>query len=743
MNAASIKHMSGATANNLTLVRNMDKRSWMASAMIFLIMLTALTTASAAEPLALQDMSFAALPGDKVQIRLTLSGPAPEPGTFTIDNPARIALDLPNTRLDMEQKSQNIGVGIARSMQAVEAAGRTRVVLSLVRLVPYATRTDGNSIIVTLGEAARGAGVAAVAAPAPSSSQVTSQSRVIAGDHLKSVDFRRGERGEGRIIVDLSNPRIVSDITEEGGKIVVEFISATLPAQLERRLNVIDFATPVKTVDTFTRGGNVRVEISALPQSQHLAYQTGETLVVEVKPISKEEDEAQKKDKFGYTGEKLSLNFQNIEVRAVLQLLADFTGLNIVTSDTVTGNVTLRLKNVPWDQALDIILKARGLDMRKMGDVVMIAPAEEIAAREKLELEAKKQLVELAPLQNESIQVNYAKAADLAALIKSEDNTLLSERGAVSVDERTNRILIRDIQENLNSIRKLVNELDIPMRQVVIESRVVLASDLYAKELGARFGVNNVTNNNPLGETSSTIVGAGANSNAQILLGGAAGFYSENKENTGYNPDPMSDRNERFNVNLPASTIPNASTLGVSLVKLPVGALIELELSAAQAEGQTELISSPRVLTADKQKAYIEQGVEIAYQQSTSSGATTVKFKKAVLGLEVTPYITPDNRVIMDLLVTKDKPDYSRSINGVPPIDTQKVETRVLVDNGETVVLGGIFEQAKADQTSKVPLLGDIPVLGYLFRTNYTQDAKTELLIFVTPKMLKEGALIK
>lgn len=670
-------------------------------------------TAQAAS-LTLDEITYAPLPGDSVQVRLQLSGGAPQPGTFTIDNPARIALDLPGISLGEVRKNQTIGVGVARGIQAVEAGGRTRVVINLVRLVPYQVQTEDNAILVTLGQGAVGSSTAPVADITNAKSETAAER-----NQLKNIDFRRGEGGEGRITVDLSSSGIVADITEEAGKIVVEFLSTMLPEQLERRLNVVDFATPVMTVDTFTRGNNVRMEIGASGKYQHLAYQTGQTLTIEVQPISVAEEEALRKEKEQYTGEKLSLNFQNIEVRAVLQLLADFTSMNLVTSDSVQGNITLRLKNVPWDQALDIILKARGLGMRQMGNVVMIAPNDELASREKLELEAQKQLRELAPVHSDSIQVNYAKASELAALLKSKDNSLLSEQGSISIDERTNKLLVKDTAENLTAIRRLVTELDIPVRQVLIESRIVLATDAFNKEMGVRFGVTKTPEFPPT--SNATVTSGSLNATTQVLNG-----------ETITAPD-------RYNVNLPVTNLAStAGSIGIALARLPLGTLLELELSAAQAEGKTEVVSSPRVITSNQQEATIEQGVEIPYQQASSSGATNVSFKKAVLSLTVTPQITPDDRIIMDLEVKKDSPDYARSVLGQPPINKQQVTTQVLVDNGETVVLGGVYEQTKSNQVNRIPFFADLPLIGVLFRNNYNSDEKSELLIFVTPKIMKD-----
>lgn len=683
----------------------------------WLVLLGIVTGIAQADPITLQQISHNVLPGEGVKIRLDMSDEAPMATSFTTENPARIALDLPGVVLGDISKSQTIGVGNVRGLQAIEAAGRTRVVINLIKPLPYHMETSVNSLYLIVGQGAQGEAAAEQAEGEKSSGA----EKKLGHNQLDKVDFRRGEQGEGRIIIDLSSSNIIADISEEGGKLVVEFLSTSLPEELERRLNVLDFATPVRTVDTFTYGNNVRMEISALGKYEHMAYQTGQTLTIEVQPIAEPERAAHVDEEF--TGEKLSLNFQNIEVRAVLQLLADFTGMNMVTSDSVGGNITLRLKNVPWDQALDIILRARGLGMRKSGDVVMIAPSEELAENEKRELEAQKQLQELSPLVSDSIQINYAKAGTLADLLKSDDNSLLSDRGSVTIDERTNRLLVKDTRENLLLIRKLVSELDIPIKQVLIDSRIVLATDNFNKELGARFGVSGTERS---GRRSSVVSG---NLEATEAISAANSLYAPG----------------RYNVNLPLNNqakTGSGGTIGLALAKLPLGTLLELELSAAQAEGKTEVISSPRVITSNQKEAVIEQGVEIPYQEQAGGmgGGTSVTFKKAVLSLRVTPQITPDDRIIMDLQVNKDKPDFSRAVLGQPPIDTQNVTTQVLVDNGETVVLGGVYEQNKESRVERVPFFSELPLLGMLFRNNYTADEKSELLIFVTPKIMKEMA---
>jgi type IV pilus assembly protein PilQ len=670
----------------------------------------------------LNDISYSTLTGNRVQLTLTLSEPASEPLSFTTDDPARIALTFPGTTSKLATKTQSIGVGVARSVTAVEAAGRTRVVLNLARLVPYTISTAGNSVTVTLESGGSSSAVAPVAATGQTVDIPDTGSR-----SLSNVDFRRGENGEGRVVINMSDPKTIVDLREEGGKIIAEFLNTNLPEELERRLDVLDFATPVKTVDTLARGNNVRVEIQPnIADFEHLAYQSDNTLTIDVKQIPKEEQERRRKEKFGYVGEKLSLNFQNIEVRAVLQLIADFTGLNLVTSDTVQGSLTLRLKNVPWDQALDIILKTKGLAKRQTGNVILVAPTEEIAAREKLELESQRQIEELAPLRSEFITVNYAKAADLAALLKAPENSLLSERGNISIDERTNTLLVQDTADKLAEIRNIVTKLDIPIRQVLIESRVVLANDDFAKALGVRFGVSHF---NDSGSTTEAITN---------------NVFASDAVTNGVPIEALSPL-DRLNVSLPASpgkaTDNAVPSIGLAIARLGVNTLLELELSALQQEGRGEIISSPRVITANQKEAYIEQGEEIPYLEASASGTATIAFKKAVLSLKVTPQITPDDRIILDLTVTQDTRGEVVNLLGslVPAIDTQEVTTQVLLDNGETVVLGGVYRQETNLDTERVPFFGDLPYIGFLFKTTTQLDEKTELLFFITPKIVKEA----
>jgi type IV pilus assembly protein PilQ len=669
----------------------------------------------------LEAVDVGSLPGNKVQVVLKMSQPAEMPLSFTIDNPARIALDLPNTSNGLGKTTQPIGVGLAKSLTAVEAQGRTRVVLNLVQMAPYETRVEGNMVVVTLQDTS-GVAAASVAAAPSSSGSEASPASTTSGSDIRNVDFRRGDKGEGRIVVNLPSSSTAVDMRQEAGQVVLEFYNTTLPETLERRLDVTDFATPVKTIDTFTKGRNVRMVIAPTGEYDHVAYQTDTVYTVEIKPTTKEQQEARRREQLGYTGERLSLNFQDIEVRSVLQLIADFTGTNIVVSDTVQGSLTLRLQNVPWDQALDIVLKTKGLAMRKNNEVILVAPSEEIAAREKLELESMKQIEELAPLYSEFIQVNYAKATEIAALIKgAEGNSLLSDRGNVSIDQRTNTLLVRDTAEKLADVRKLVTTLDIPVRQVLIESRIVIASDDFARDIGVRLGGNTAQSH---GSSTTSLVAGG-------LPGDVAwnpAFYPTGIEN------PAGSGNDALLTDLRVGDPMGAINFVIGRVGKD---LLRLELSAMQAEGKGEVISSPRVITANQKEAVIRDGVEIPYLEASSSGATSVSFKEAVLSLRVTPQITPDDRIIMDLAVTQDT--VGQVFNNIPSIDTRAVETQVLVDNGETAVLGGIYIQENRNEVDKIPFLGDLPGVGFAFRTTRNLNNKSELLIFVTPKIVKDN----
>jgi len=690
------------------------------------------TPALAQDQLSLQAVDVQPLAGQQLQLTMRLSGPAPQPLSFTIDNPARISFDLPNTTLALPSRRIDVHASGLDTILAAETKDRTRVVLNLDKLVPYDMHVDGNNIIVTLGSAAAGA---AVATRAPS---VVSGGGTVAASsgggsgvrELRSIDFRRGTAGAGRLVVKLSDPHIHINLKQIGGQILVDFADAGVPANLVRRYDASDYGTPVVGFDVTRVGNGARIAINASGDYEQLAYQSDDQYVVEVAPRRKVSAVADEKPV--YTGERLTLNFQDIDTRAVLQLLADASGQNIVVSDSVTGNVTLRLQNVPWDQALDIVLKTKGLDKRRDGNVIIVAPQAELATREKAELAAHKDVQELAPLRSEYLQVNYAKAQDMAALIKSQNNSLLSARGSVAVDERTNTLLLLDTSDKLADIRRLVATLDIPVRQVLIESRIVIVNNDFERQIGSIFGVTNFQRSgaNGLVATTGTAAGTDTMVSSQIPPTGVAG-----------GPVTIPTAGiavNRYNVNLPVTS--PAGTFALSV--LGNNFLVDLELSAAQAETQANIISSPRVITANQKEATIEQGIEIPYQQSASSGATTIQFKKAVLSLKVTPQITPDNRIILDLDVRDDSVGTIVVASGgvnVPSINTREITTQVLVNDGQTVVLGGILSTTQREDDQKVPFLGDIPILGHLFKSTDHTDDKDELMIFITPKIVREG----
>jgi type IV pilus assembly protein PilQ len=725
---------------------------WLALLLLALLVLTAgpVLAQAGAGANVLQDIQVQSAGGERVELRLVTSGPAAQPLAFTIDNPARIALDLPATSVGLKSRRQDVRLGALDSVLAAESGGRTRVVLNLSRMVPYETRLDGNAVVVSLGASASSTPAVtfpAASAPAGNAAAATGKRSI------QNIDFRRGQNGSGRVVVTLSDPGTPVDVRKESGQVVLVFGGTDLPEGLRKRLDVTDFATPVSTIESSGAANGARIAINARPPYDEFAYQSENVFTVEVAPVTQKAADAPKPTLFDakrdYGGERLTLSFQDIETRAVLQLLADVSGRNIVVSDTVEGNVTLRLQNVPWDQALDIVLATKGLDMRENGNVIIVAPAAEIAAREKADLESRQEIVELEPLLSEFIQVNYAKALDLAQLIRGRQqgltgggggaggtgrNSLLSTRGTVGIDERTNTLLIQDVAERIAAIRRLVAQLDIPVRQVLIESRIVVVRDNFSRSLGIRWGATAVAENGDDGLIAVTGNGNGANGIVNSAIG--------NINNNG-SPFPVTlpALGDRYNVNLPVANPAGQFALAI----LDDDYLVDLELSALQAEGRGEVISSPRVITANQKEASIRQGVEIPYQEAASSGATTTQFKEAVLSLTVTPQVTPDDRVILDLRVTKDS--VGQTITNerggqVPSIDTRAVETQVLVNNGQTVVLGGIYETEQAETQRKVPWLGDLPGLGALFRTTTTTSNKTELLIFVTPKILREGTNI-
>jgi len=684
------------------------------------------TTARAADQPALQAIEVQPLPGQQLQLTLRLSGPAPQPLSFTIDNPARISFDLPNTTLALPSRRIDVHASGLDTILAAETKDRTRLVLNLDKLVPYDTRVDGSNIIVMLG----GSAARVSAGAAPSATAMAASGGGVR--ELRSIDFRRGTDGAGRVIVKLSDPHIHVNLHQVGNQVVVDFSDASVPANLTRRYDATDYGTPISGFDVTRVGNGSRIAITASGDYEQLAYQSDDQYVVEVAPRRKVANAPEERPV--YTGERLTLNFQDIETRAVLQLLADASGQNIVVSDSVTGNVTLRLQNVPWDQALDIVLRTKGLDKRRQDNVIIVAPQAELAAREKADLAARKDVQELAPLRSEYLQVNYAKAQDMAGLIKTQTNSLLSPRGSVAVDDRTNTLLLQDTADRLADVRRLVATLDIPVRQVLIEARIVIVNNDFARDLGARFGFTNNQKNGNTGLVTTTGTAAGTDQ--------AIGSAITNVQGTG-SIYPISVptgafASNRYNVNLPVSNPAGSFALGI----LGSNFIVDLELSAAQAETQANIISSPRVITANQKEASIEQGVEIPYQQSASSGATTIQFKKAVLSLKVKPQITPDNRIILDLDVHKDSVGTvivtSSGVN-VPSIDTRSITTQVLVNDGQTVVLGGILETNQREDETKVPYLGDIPVLGHLFKNTSHKDNKDELMIFITPKIVREG----
>jgi type IV pilus assembly protein PilQ len=709
---------------------------WLTMAAAFAVFICA--PVRAADGPKLEAIDVQPLPGQSVQLTMRLSGPAPTPLSFTIDNPARISFDLPNTEIALPSRRIDVNTSGLASIVAAEAKDRTRLVLNLDRMVPYETRVEGNNIIVLLGSGQ-------LSTAGSSATNVVTPTRFGEGGGataprgIRSIDFRRGADGAGRVIVKLTDPHTKINLRQVGNQIVVDFADAELPANLMRRYDAQDFGTPVSGFDATRVGNGARIAITATGDYEQLAYQSDDQYVVEIQPPRKAA--AVEEDKPVYTGERLTLNFQDIETRAVLQLLADASGQNIVVSDSVSGNVTLRLQNVPWDQALDIVLRTKGLDKRKQDNVIIVAPQAELATREKAELAAKKDVQELSPLRSEFVQVNYAKASDMAALIKSQSGSLLSARGSVAVDERTNTLLLQDTSDRLADIRRLVATLDIPVRQVQIETRIVIVNDDFTRQLGARLGLtkNWVNGANGLVTTSGTA--AGIDSMGTTFINGQNAINTA--INNGTTPVPLATYGvpaaaNRYNVNLPVPSPAGSIALGV----LGADYLVDLELSAAQAENRGEVISSPRVITANQKEATIEQGTEIPYQESASSGATTIQFKKAVLALKATPQITPDNRIILDLNVKKDSVGSIVVTSGgvnVPAIDTRTITTQVLVNDGQTVVLGGILETTHRNDQNKVPFLGDIPILGNVFKTTTKTNNKDELLIFVTPKIVREG----
>lgn len=667
----------------------------------------------------LQSLDVASLPGDKVELKLSFDEPVTAPRGYTTEQPARIALDLPGVKNKLGTKNRELGSGNARSLSIIEANDRTRLIVNLSNLSPYSTRAEGNKLYVIVGEG--------VSASAPIANTPIVKPYVAQQRGIRDIDFQRGEQGEGNVVIELNDPNNSPDIQEQGGKIRLTFAKSQLPEALRVRLDVKDFATPVQFVNASESNGKVTIVVEPTGFYDYLAYQTDNKLTLSVKPLTQDDMEKRKAERFAYTGEKLSLNFQDIDVRSVLQLIADFTDLNLVASDTVQGNITLRLQNVPWDQALDLVLKTKGLDKRKIGNVLLVAPADEIAARERQEMEAQKQIAELAPLRRELIQVNYAKASQIAALFQSVTSGNSDERGSVTVDDRTNSIIAYQTQEQLDELRRVVTQLDIPVRQVMIEARIVEANVDYSKSLGVRWGGALVSNGgkwNAFGKDGNI----GIKDKEDINCGPFAGNCTL-PTNSSNSPVPFVDM----------GALNATSGLGIGFITNH--AILDLQLSAMEKTGNGEVVSQPKVVTSDKETAKILKGSEIPYQEASSSGATSTSFKEAALSLEVTPQITPDNRIIMDVKVTKDEADFANAVNGVPPIKKNEVNAKVLVTDGETIVIGGVFSNTQTKSVDKVPFLGDLPFVGRIFRRDNVQDQKSELLVFITPRIMNTQAI--
>lgn len=670
----------------------------------------------------LNGLDVAALPGDRVELKLTFDEPIAAPRGYTIEQPARIALDLPGVSNNLGSKNREIGTGNARSLTVVEAKDRTRLIVNLTNLAPYTTRVDGNALFVIVGDgpvsSAASVSSASVASPAPVASAPTA--RAVAGVRsVSDIDFQRGEQGEGNIVISLSDPKISPDVQEQGGKIRIDFPKTQLPESLRVRLDVKDFATPVQFVNASASADRASIVVEPTGLYDYLVFQADNKLTISVKPLTEEDAVRRKADRFTYTGEKLSLNFQDIDVRSVLQLIADFTDLNLVASDTVRGNITLRLQNVPWDQALDLVLKTKGLDQRKVGNVLMVAPADEIAAREQQELAVQKQVAELAPLRKDIIQLNYAKASDIAKLYEEGSSGTLKDdmRGSVIFDDRTNSLIVTLTQERIDELRRIVTQLDIPVRQVMIEARIVEANVDYDKSLGVRWGGN-------IG--SGNWNAWGKNGNLEL----------------GEETDGVQQIDVPFNTPFVDMGV-NGSTSGIGIGFITNNTVLDLQLSAMEKSGSGEVVSQPKVVTSDKETAKILKGTEVPYQEASSSGATSTSFKEAALSLEVTPQITPDNRVLMEVKVTKDAPDFSvaSSTGGIPAISKNEVNAKVLVADGETIVIGGVYSNTQSKSVDKVPFLGDLPFIGRVFKRDLVQDRKAELLVFLTPRIMNNQAI--
>ena len=671
--------------------------------------------------------------GGAIYVRLTLREPlASPPPSFSVANPARIAFDFPGTANALGRNVQAIDQGDLRSANIVQAGDRTRLVLNLTRMSPYEARVQGRDLIIALSPAAaRAAQGSVVSEAAANFAEPRAAAAAAGGLAVRDINFRRGTAGEGRVVVDLSSPDTGIDIRQQGGNLVIDFLQTALPEHLRRRSDVTDFATPVTSMTAQQVGDRVRLTVTPNGLWEHNAYQSDNRFVLEVRRVA-EDPTKLGGGRSDYKGEKLSLNFQNVDVRSVLQVIADFTDFNIITSDSVQGNLTLRLKDVPWDQALDIILQAKGLDMRKNGNVIWIAPGDELAAREKLQLEAKAQISDLEPLQTESFQINYHKAKEIFDFLKAKDQTMLSKRGSVVVDERSNKVFVTDVATRLQALRRLVQEIDVAPRQVLIEARIVEASKTFARDLGVRLGV---------GGAFGRIVGY-TEDGAPVRRSTLGGGLGATRTMAGQVAGVVDANPAGLNLNLPAD-VSNPGLLSMVLWNNNATRFLNLELSALEVDGRGRVISSPRVLTANQVEASIEQGTEIPYQEASSSGATSVSFKKAVLSLKVKPQITPDGRLQLSIEVNKDRPLYEQTLLGVPPIETKNVKSEVLIENGGTVVIGGIYEEEESTGEDKVPLLGDVPVLGHLFKSQSRVSSRKELLVFITPRIVSDALTLR
>lgn len=666
----------------------------------------------------IEKVDFSSLSGGRVAIRIQTSAElANPPAGFSLNNPPRIALDFPSTSSGLTKNNIPADQGALKSISVAQAKDRTRLVLNLSKAVSYTSSISGNETTIVLQGSESTA--------SPNTSSVTRFAEATVGEQshsLTNIDFTRGKNGEGRVVVDLSDATAGIDIRQKGKTIVVDFINTEIPANLQRRLNVINFNTPVLYVDAMQQGKNSRMVIEPQGNWEQSAYQADKKFIIDIRPVIEDPNKLVQGSKPGYNGEKLSLNFQNIDVRSVLQVIADFTGLNIITSDTVTGNLTLRLKDVPWDQALDIIMNSKGLAQRKTGNVIIVAPSEELAAKEKLLLEANQQIEDLEPMRTEVFTLKYQKADAFKTLLSDEKQKILSKRGSAVVDARTNTLFVQDTPRHLEEVQKIMNKIDVPVKQVMIESRLVIADERFGRSLGTRFGIQKQH------VTTGTSYGAsgGLSSSAPLALGtGAVG-------GTG---------SQDLNVNLPVAN--SFGNFAFSLFRLPAGFMLNLELTALETDKRGKVVSSPRVTTANQQKALIEQGTQIPYitPASSASAIPAVAFKNAVLSLAVTPQITPDDKIIMDLEVKKDR--VGQIFNGIPSIDTQRVQTQVLVANGETAVLGGIYEQTERTDVDKVPFFGNLPIVGNAFKRTIKQSDKTELLVFITPRVMDDNLAIR